>query len=184
MDRRKTLPILLAIAVVACGGRDKGMKRGQQQYDVVEEGAASGVSSTINPLNEPAPPLATNTAIDTTTNFTLPNTQSPMTSTDPGSIAGSFPTSDPPVYSTPRPRRQPAPEPQPMASSSPNESVAQNTDTSAPPPATNTTASASSANDPAAHVEGENKNTEKKDEKKNEPPPPPPPATATDTGGQ
>jgi hypothetical protein len=177
MKGTKILTILLAISLVACRNKSEDLKRGQQQYDVVEEGSASGVSSTINPLNEsqPTPTAAmTGTNVDTTTNFTLPNTMPPMTSTDPGSVASTLP----PAYdTTPRPAPRPrpaerAPEPAPMASSTP-----ENTDTMTPPPATNTTtAQTDTSTDPARHVEGENKS----EEKKNETPPPPPP---TDTMG-
>ena len=186
MKRTTVLTMLLAVSLAACRDRETEMKRGQQQYDVVEEGSAAGVTSTINPLNEQQPVATapmTNTAADTTTNFTLPNTLPPMTTTD-GSIAGTLPT---PVYeptprpATPRPRTpEPAPAPAPMASSSQPPQQQQtrepeNTDTSTPPPATNT-ATATQTDTAATNVEGE----QKSEEKKNETPPPPPP---TDTRG-
>jgi hypothetical protein len=141
MSPKKSALVLLAIFVAACGGRSK-MQRDQQQYDVVQEGSASGVTSTINAPGDttPAPPLTsstvTGTNIDTTTAFTLPGTVT-GTTTDyqPGTIAGTLPTGTsgfPPGYVPPRPRPRPTPQAVPPMSSS--------TSTAAPPPTTETTA--------------------------------------------
>src|SRR5437868_6063457 len=62
----------IAFLILGCS-RSAKVQRGQQQYDVVPEGSASGVTSTINGPGETKPPLVTDTNVDTTTNFTLPN---------------------------------------------------------------------------------------------------------------
>jgi hypothetical protein len=68
-----------ALLVLGCRNNDKGMRRGDQNYDVVQEGSASGVTSTISGPGETPPPTAsvpltgtTGTNADTTTAFTLP----------------------------------------------------------------------------------------------------------------
>jgi hypothetical protein len=74
--------LFAGVCVVGCG-RAKDMHRQQQSYDVVQEGNASGVTSTINAPGETTPPTATaplttsmtTTNVDTTTmtNFGAPN---------------------------------------------------------------------------------------------------------------
>src|SRR5436309_14016611 len=92
MGPGKTLMILLAISVAACGGRSRTMQRTQQQYDVVQEGQASGATSTINAPGEARPPTATQTAVDTTTNFTLPGATASNAATQaPASVATTLP---------------------------------------------------------------------------------------------
>jgi hypothetical protein len=62
------------------------MKRGQHDYQVVQEGSASGgVTSTINTPGETLVP-ATETNIDTTTNFTLPTDSNPLGSDGAGAL--------------------------------------------------------------------------------------------------
>ena len=161
----------------------------------MQEGSASGVTSTINGPGETTPPL-TNTNVDTTTNFTLPTNPAPLgTDTALGSMASSMPTvpSYPsgtpgmPPQSRPRTSTRPAPAanapvvtdtvgsttpPMPKESAAPpreqtDTSVPTDTATTAPPP-TDTTDTTS---------------TKKDDGKKKDEPPPPPPPTATDTRG-
>src|SRR5207247_3730526 len=93
---------------VACG-RSQTARRNDQNYQVVQEGQASGVTSTINAPGETTPPL-TDTAADTTTNFTLPDNPAPL-GTQPNSVAGSFPAYPPayPPSTVPQPRVQQAP---------------------------------------------------------------------------
>jgi len=76
MTRRIALFAAAAVLVFGCSRSGK-MQRGQQQYDVVKEGSASGVTSTINGPGETAVP-ATDTSADTTTNFTLPTNPNPL----------------------------------------------------------------------------------------------------------
>jgi hypothetical protein len=89
--RTRLIPLAaLLLAVVSCG-RDSAVKKSeQQQYDTVQEGAASGVASTIGGPGE-APPPMTGTNADTTTAFALNG--SPATTTDAGALAS------PPMYS-------------------------------------------------------------------------------------
>jgi hypothetical protein len=73
-----TIATIATVALVVLGcGRSGKMHRGQQQYDVVQEGSASGVTSTINGPGETTAP-ATDTSADTTTNFTLPTNPNPL----------------------------------------------------------------------------------------------------------
>jgi hypothetical protein len=89
----KTTPILLLTTLVLIGCRDNTKLSGEQKtYEVVEEGAASGVAGTIGEASVPL----TGTNADTTTTFQLPVTAS----TDPAApavLGGTVP--DP--YTTP-----------------------------------------------------------------------------------
>jgi hypothetical protein len=159
MNPKHFLWVFLIFAAASCGRSGK-MQRDQQQYDVVQEGSATGVTSTINaPGENPPPPMTsstiTGTNVDTTTAFTLPGTATTATTTQqPGTVAGTFPTTPTP---RPRPRAtQPTTNP-PMNSS---------TDTAAP-----------TATDTVAPTKEPDK---KKDEHK---PPPPTDTTATGTQG-
>lgn len=72
----RSIVLIVAFAVVACRGQNQA-KRSTPNYEVVSEGSASGVTSTINgPGEKPAP--VTDTNADTTTNFTLPNNPNPL----------------------------------------------------------------------------------------------------------
>lgn len=109
--------ILLICAVLAAGcHRSKTARSADQNYQVVEEGQASGVTSTINAPGE-APPALTDTAFDTTTNFTLPDNPAPLGTLPPNTLAGTLPTYTPrPRPVTPPPMSsgtvQPQPQPQ------------------------------------------------------------------------
>ena len=89
--------LAIAAALAAChgSGSDSSLQRkDQQQYDVVQEGQASGVTSTINAPGEVAPPPApmTGTNADTTSNFTLPQVATTGTQPNqPGTLAGTMP---------------------------------------------------------------------------------------------
>lgn len=88
---RKTLTVLLiAGTAMACRGRSSSVQRTQQQYDVVQEGQASGATGTINAPGDVRPPVATQTNVDTTTNFTLPGATA-SNGAAPGSVATTLP---------------------------------------------------------------------------------------------
>jgi hypothetical protein len=141
----KIYSVFLAVLLAACGGRNSGVQKNQQQdYEVVQEGTSTGVTSTINGPGDTAPPLTnstiTGTNVDTTTNFTLPNTVTTATTTDQsGSIAST-------LQQTPqRPRPRPRPPAQTTTTSTSVESPppTDTTTTSSdqpPPPPTDTTA--------------------------------------------
>jgi len=79
MKRKIALLFAAALLSVSCRN-DKGMRREQKNYDVVQEGSAGAVTSTISGPGETPPPLTTSypttaTNADTTTAFTLPSTQ-------------------------------------------------------------------------------------------------------------
>src|SRR5712691_9545272 len=92
-------------------------RKEQQQYEVVQEGQASGVASTINAPGETIPPPMTGTNADTTSNFTIPQVSTTSTApTQPGTIAGTLPqnaggTTMPgyPRDAQPRPKPRPTP---------------------------------------------------------------------------
>lgn len=96
---RQTAILLICAALAAGCHRTQTARRGNENYQVVEEGQASGVTSTINAPGETPPPL-TDTAFDTTTNFTLPDNPAPLGTLPPNTVAGTLPTYTPP----PRPR--------------------------------------------------------------------------------
>src|ERR1051325_3798048 len=95
----KTILHLGVAALLLAGCHRKGsMQREQQQYEVVQEGAASGVTSTINAPGETAPAPITNTNVDTTTAFAGfgNGAPSPAPTAQPGSLGSTLP---PPDYS-------------------------------------------------------------------------------------
>ena len=104
-----------AMVSVACGG--DGARRGDQKsYETVQEGSASGVTSTIHGPGEVLPPL-TGTNSDTTTAFTIdPNgvgtSPAPL---PPNAVAGAPMTTGAtsPAYPPPQTSAAPAPQPAP-----------------------------------------------------------------------
>jgi hypothetical protein len=125
---RKTAILLICAALAAgCNRSSKTAQRGDPNYQVVEEGQASGVTSTINAPGETPPPI-TDTAYDTTTNFTLPDNPAPLGTLPPGTVAGTLPTYTP-YPATPRPRPA-APPPMSSATAPPPQAQPQ----PAPPP--------------------------------------------------
>src|SRR5258706_12955042 len=81
------IPTLAAIALLVFGcSRSGKMQRDQKQYDVVPEGSASGVTSTINGPGETPPPV-TDTNLDTTTAFTIPTNPNPLGNDTAGGAA-------------------------------------------------------------------------------------------------
>ncbi|HEX7190241.1 MAG TPA: hypothetical protein VF381_01610 [Thermoanaerobaculia bacterium] len=152
MKIERFLLFAVVVGTVACRGNDKAVRK-DQQYEVVQEGQASGVTSTINAPGETAavvtPPI-TGTGADTTTAFNSTPGIMSTAGAQAGSLAGTLPppmTSSAPV---PRPRRQPRP-PQTDTEPAPAEPRTTTAD-QAPPPPTDTSSTTST-----------------------EPPPPPPP---------
>src|SRR2546421_180620 len=103
VTRKKAALLICAALAAGCHGSGT-VKRADQNYQVVQEGQASGVTSTINAPGETVPPV-TDTGVDTTTNFTLDNPAPLGTSTQPGTVAGTLPTTTYPAQprTTPRP---------------------------------------------------------------------------------
>jgi len=126
MIRTTVIFLTCAAFTAACGGRSQSAKRTDPNYQVVQEGQASGVTSTINGPGETPPPL-TDTNVDTTTAFTLPDNPAPLGTQAPGTIAGTLPASPayPPGYmpvpAAPRPRPVTPQRPPVMSSSSPEQ---------------------------------------------------------------
>lgn len=155
----------LVIAALACGGGDDPNRKAPDYYETVQEGQATGVTSTIHGPGETIPPM-TGTNADTTSAFTI--NPALATASPPGTLAGSLPTqpyggTGSPSY-VPRPSTPPAPQPQPVPehgdTTSRTMTPPPTTTTEEPPPTTTTTS--------------EPPPTESA-------PPPPPPPTQTDT---
>ena len=84
---KSTITLLATTVPLFTGCRDESKLNGTQpNYDVMQEGAASGVAATIG---EATPPMiATN--VDTTTAFQLPVGATETTATPPDTIAGTM----------------------------------------------------------------------------------------------
>ena len=183
----KTVGILISLVVVfaaACGDRQE-LRRDQQQYEVIQEGAGGAVTGTIHGPGETVPPVMpplTGTSADTTSAFTLPSATSTSTA-PPGSIAGTFTTD--PSYSTPsRPRSsapapspqpRPQPDPQPVTPAPAPQPIPEPVPTESQPPQ-----DPPPAPQPPPEDEPE---PEPQPEPQPPPPPPPPPSSTTDTEG-
>ncbi len=103
----QVLVVLLAVAALSagCGSPDNDLVRQTEQYQVIDEGAVSGVTSTIHAPGDMVPvpphtPETTETNLDTTTAFTILD---PRVSTAPPE--GSDPTI--PVPAAAPPAREP-----------------------------------------------------------------------------
>jgi hypothetical protein len=185
MSPRKSVLVLLIFAAASCG--QNKMRRDQQKYDVVQEGSADTVTSTINAPGEINPPLTsstiTGTNVDTTTAFTLPGTVTGTTTEQPGTIAGSLPsnTNGFPSGYTPRPRPRPVVQPPtpPMDSST---STASPPTTQTAPTATDSVAPTTTSTTDTTGTSSPTDQKQKKD-KGNEKDTPPPPTDTTGTHG-
>jgi hypothetical protein len=130
MSRTKLLAAFTLTALLAgCGGN--ASKRKQQEYEVVQEGSASGVTSTIQGPGETLPPI-TDTNVDTTTAMTIdPNAVASATTPQPPPVAGTLP---PPMTSA-APMPPPARVPIPVTAPIPKErKPPERTETTEPPP--------------------------------------------------
>lgn len=165
MKHSLILALLAAFLLATCGRYGPGsLRRDQEQYEVVEEGAASGGSATLAAPGEAPPvlPTLTGTNADTTTAFTIPTGTMTDTAVPPGSIAGTFPTGDWNPPPRPRPRTPPPPPPPPTTTVSEPE----------PPPTTT---------EPPPQPRDEEEEQEEKEEEDETPPKTdtqPPPAEA------
>ena len=199
---------IAAIAFVVFGcGRSGQVQRNQQQYQTVQEGSASGVTSTINAPGETTPPL-TNTNVDTTTNFTLPTNPNPLgNDTAGGSMASAMPSypAGTPGMTTTRPRTPARVTNAPVVTDTvgsttpamPRERVPREqhpqtqtdtaaTDTTTTTPPTDTTmtdTSSTTSTSPSTDTKKKKDDGKKKDSGDQSQPTPPPPPTATDTRG-
>ena len=211
-NKVKVALLAMVLSAAACHRGSSTMQRNQKNYDVVSEGQASGVTSTINAPGEATPPM-TNTSADTTSNFTLsPNVDTTGTAA-PGTIAGTMPVTTPGMPAPPRITTAPPP---PMTSGSSGAGSQsrivitnteprrheqqpapppQNTQPQPPPPSTDTTSTTTSSAPPPPPPQtdtttttepkksDENKKKDDQDQEQPQQPPPPPPPTQTDTRG-
>jgi hypothetical protein len=165
MRKKLTAAWIVVVLSTACGR--SALQRDQKQYETVEEGSASGVTSTIQGPGETLPPI-TDTNADGTSAFTLdPNA---------GTAAPSYPetttvaTAPLPERRIPDPRRPVNPTPMPEPTPEPTPAQTETTATQAPepkPPAENT----DTATTPQPPEKGDAPETTTSTE---EPPPPPP----------
>jgi hypothetical protein len=108
--------LLLGLSATGCRRGTGSMTREQQNYDVVQEGAPTGTSTTVGAPGETAtvPVAMTNTNADTTTNFMIAPPVGSTTATAPGTIASTLPAtstsySQPPANGEMRAPRRPPP---------------------------------------------------------------------------
>lgn len=198
---RKIVAVVSFVVLVAACSKSSKMQRGQQQYQTVQEGSASGVTSTINGPGETPAPI-TDTNIDTTTNFTLPTNPNPLGNSTAGtSVADSIPTypGTPPVRRQPQPRTdtqgmvstpgpiitdtigRPTP-PMPKLRTTPQPET-DTTTTSAADPNTTTATQTTTASDSEPAPAPKKKGERNKSQDQEQPPPPPPPTDTTGTQG-
>jgi hypothetical protein len=191
----RSLALIFAFALVTCRGQNQA-KRSTPNYQVVSEGSASGVTSTINgPGEKPAP--VTDTNVDTTTNFTLPNNPDPLGNETAGtSVAGTLPNYPAGTNTAPIRRAiQPRPDTRGMASSSVpivtdtlgntkprTDSDADTTTTSSETASTDTTTTPSPEPETTSTAPKKKTDRAKKPDDQ-QPPPPSPPADTTGTQG-
>jgi hypothetical protein len=188
--RNKLIYALATVLVSsACSRGDRAVRADQAQYETVQEGSASGVTSTIAGPGETLPPI-TGTNADTTTAFTLnPSVASAAT---PMTAPMTAPTDAPPMYSgapagyTPAYGSTPAPAPRRIetrqASVPPREAEpAPATETASPTAAPAESEEPAKASEPSAAPapqpsgeESAEPSEEPAEEPAEEPPPPPP----------
>jgi len=114
--RSKILAVITAGVLAAACHNNQQVKRGEQNYDVVQEGQTDTVSSTISGPGETPPPTnvpLTGTNADTTTAFTLPATvpngsmQQPQSPTIAGTMPPSSGAIESPMIRTPQTTTRP-----------------------------------------------------------------------------
>jgi hypothetical protein len=90
----RLFPLIVALAIVGCRAQDQA-QRSKPNYQVVAEGSANGVTSTMNGPGETSA-LVTDTNADTTTNFTLPTNPNPLGNETAGTTFDALPAA--PAY--------------------------------------------------------------------------------------
>lgn len=181
-------------ALTGCG--EKFRREKQVETEIVPEGTASGVTSTLLAPGEPAPPLAgtaplTGTNADTTTSFTILDSNVSTSSTaGPGSLAGTLPlpSSNAPVS---RPPSSSSSSSSPPAGQSvisiqrsepaPATSQAEPVPAAEPAPAASSTPATPAANEPAPSAAEREPVEEEEEAGEPSPSPPPPSTTSTST---
>jgi hypothetical protein len=190
MIRRISTFATLVLLVTACSRSGK-MQRGQQQYQTVQEGSASGVTSTINGPGETPAPL-TDTNADTTTNFTIPTNPNPLGNSTAGTVAGSIPSASAyPGNAVAPVRRQTQPRTDTQGMTSAPGLVVTDTIGRAAPPMPKQTQSETDANtttdtattDTQTSTSSDSNAAQPAPKKKTQQPPPPPPTDTTGTHG-
>ena len=172
MKTKVMFPIAVMLFAAACG-RDSVTRVDQKDYEVVQEGSANGVTSTIQGPGEILPPV-TGTNFDTTTAFGIDPSTAAST---PPPLTGTFAGTSPAPYTPPGPRTEPvAPAPRPESQTPrPPVTPAPVPEPRVEPPTMTDTATVP---EPAPAPEQE---PEEEDEGEDEENPPP---TTTDTRGQ
>lgn len=170
--------------LAACRG-DRAPREQQPNYQTVEEGQASGVTSTIHGPGETVPPM-TGTNADTTSAFTINPALASAPATPPGTLAGSLPNQ--PYGGSGIPGYVPPPPPPPRGDTTsrtmtPPPPVTTTTPAEEPPPVTTTTQAPPTETAPPPTPPEEKTETETQEKTETTsttpPPPPPPPAAAS-----
>ena len=91
--KNKLIYPMVVVVLAACGGDGERGNRAGQQYETVQEGSASGVTSTIAGPGESLPPI-TGTNADTTSAFALNPNVAPQPVPGTGAIPSAPPYSD------------------------------------------------------------------------------------------
>jgi hypothetical protein len=160
----KLVSLIAAGLLLAACRNNSTMKRGEQNYDVVQEGQTDSVTSTISGPGETPPPMTTapmtGTNADTTTSFTLPATAS--VTTNGSTIQQPLPTIAGTMSSEPRTSTVP---PRVRIETRPRTTI------------TNTSAVATDT----VTVPAPNQSTQPPPDQQQQQPPPPPPTDTTDT---
>ena len=187
--KSKFVVLLVVVSLAGACRNDKNLKRGQENYDVVQEGSTTGVTSTISGPGETPPPVTatplTGTNADTTTNFTLPTTQTDTTGgamQQPNTIAGTMPAPIPSAAPVARPRMIQSPRLRRTTTTEAGTTMA--TDTVNVPPETTTQTDTTATSTQPPPDDGQKKHKKKQDDQQQPPPdqpPPPPPTDTTDT---
>lgn len=181
--------IFLAAAMALAGCGEKFRREKQIETEVVSESSTSGVTSTIVAPGEAAPPLAgtaplTGTNADTTTAFTILDSNVPPSSTaGPGTLAGTLalPGSNEPAS---RPESSPPPARESVISiqrSTPAPTTSQEPAAAEPVPAVSSQSTTPTETAPAQPAAKSEPAEEESDSTEPAPSPTPPASTSTST---
>jgi len=198
LDKWVCAVAVLAVGTAGCGAPEDGLARQTEQYQVIDEGVVSGVTSTIHapgdtvPVQVPSPDM-TGTNLDTTTAFTILDPR--ISTAPPASLDPLAPPIQPPsvrpvapgsparvVPPLPRPV-SPVPPPADLPAGERGLPMPEMTPAPAPQPTPAETVPPEPTEEPQEEQEEEQEEEPEEEpapEETEEPTPTPPPATDTD----